>query len=38
MNSECKINTQKSVTYLHTNNNQKDKLGKQCHLQLHQKE
>ena len=34
-----KINIQKSAVFLYTNNNyQKEKLRKQSHLQLHQKE
>ena len=33
-----KINTQKSVGFLYTNNELSEKLRKQSHLQLHQKE
>ena len=37
--SEYKINTQKSVAYLYTNNERfKEKLKKQSHLPSHQKE
>ena len=32
-----KINTQKSITFLYINNDQKEKLGKPSHLTLHQK-
>ena len=34
---DIKINIQKSVAFLYTNNNQKERLRKQSHLQLHQK-
>ena len=33
-----KINTQKSITCLCTNKDQKEKLGKQSHLPQHQEE
>ena len=37
--SSYKINTQKSIAFLHTKTkDQKEKLGKQSHLPLHQKE
>ena len=36
---ECKINIQKPVAFLYTNNEPSEaKLRKQSHLQLHQKE
>ena len=35
----CRVNTQKSLTFLYTNNeNQKEKLGNQSHSPLQQKE
>ena len=33
----CKVNIQKYVSFLYTNNHQKYKLRKQSHLKLHQK-
>ena len=36
--SEYKINIQKSVAFLYTNNNYQKKWWKQSHFQMHQKE